>query len=122
MTTGERVKELREKLKMTQTDLAVKLGYADKTVISKIENGKHNIPLARLQAYAEALCTSGSYLLGETDDSEDLWHQPIEEQELVLTDDEKELIWTLRSLPDQDFQHCYEYARFKFWEMTHEES
>lgn len=120
MTTGERVKELREKLRMTQTDLAVKLGYADKTVISKIENGKHNIPLARIQAYAEALCTSGSYLLGETDDSTDMWSRPVEE--LVLTDDEKELITTLRLLPDQDFQHCYEYARFKLWEVSHEES
>lgn len=122
METGKRVKELRKKRKMTQTELALKVGYADKTVISKIENGLINIPLYKLQDFAEALNTSGSYLIGESDESIDIWHQQISEPELVLTDDEKELIWTLRSLPDQDFKHCCEYARFKFWEMTHEES
>lgn len=122
METGKRVKELRKKRKMTQTELALKVGYADKTVISKIENGLINIPLYKLQDFAEALSTSGSYLIGESDESIDIWHQKISEPDLILTDAEKDLIWTLRSLPDEDFQRCSEYARFKFWEMTHEES
>ena len=40
MKLYDNIKKRREELRMTQGELAAKTGYADKTMISKIENGK----------------------------------------------------------------------------------
>ena len=39
MNTGERIKNLRKEKGLTQTELAHKIGYKDKTALSKIERG-----------------------------------------------------------------------------------
>lgn len=49
-----RFKEIRKKRKMTQTQLAEKLGM-EKGQISKIENGKLNLTLATINRLASAL-------------------------------------------------------------------
>ncbi len=51
---ASRLKELRKKQHMTQTQLADKLGM-DKTQISKIENGKFNLTLQTINRLANAL-------------------------------------------------------------------
>lgn len=38
------IKSRRVELQMTQSDLAVKLGYADKSMIAKIEKGAVDLP------------------------------------------------------------------------------
>lgn len=44
---GQLIKQRREALKMSQTELAKELGYADRSMISKIENNKlDDIPLS----------------------------------------------------------------------------
>lgn len=40
MTLYENIKALRESLKMSQDELATKVGYKDRTSIAKIESGK----------------------------------------------------------------------------------
>lgn len=69
MTTQElmglRIKKLREENKMSQTTLAEKIGYKDKTAIAKIEAGKVDLPQSKISAFAKALNTSTSYLFGD---------------------------------------------------------
>lgn len=52
---------------MTQTDLAKKLGYADKSMIAKIEKGAVDLPQSKIIAFAEALDTTPSELMGWDD-------------------------------------------------------
>ncbi|MBS6447987.1 MAG: helix-turn-helix transcriptional regulator [Clostridiales bacterium] len=65
---GERIKELRQTLGISQNDLAVKLqlvglGITQKT-ISRIETGDRVVPDYELKYFAEALGVSVSFLLG----------------------------------------------------------
>lgn len=64
---GLRIKKLREEQKMSQTTLAEKVGYKDKTAIAKIEAGKVDLPQSKISAFAKALNTSTSYLFGDAD-------------------------------------------------------
>lgn len=66
---GQRVKNLRESLKLTQSELAEAVGYSDKTAISRIETGKSDVSRGKIALLAEALETSPSYLMEWTDDS-----------------------------------------------------
>ncbi len=58
------IKSRRVELQMTQSDLAVKLGYADKSMIAKIEKGAVDLPQSKIIAFAEALHTSPGDLMG----------------------------------------------------------
>lgn len=66
---GKRIKELRESIGMTQTELAQKLGYKNKSTIGKIETGINDIVLSKVVEFANALHTSVAYLMGWEDDS-----------------------------------------------------
>lgn len=67
MTLGNRVKLLREKMGMTQLELAQKLGYKSKSSVAHIENGR-DIPRAMVVTLAKILDTTPSYLMGWDDD------------------------------------------------------
>lgn len=69
MNTYERIRETRKLREMTQTDLAIKCGYADKSMISRIENGKVDIFLSNLERIAKALNVDPAYLMGWTEDA-----------------------------------------------------
>ena len=58
------IKRRRQQLKMTQTDLALKMGYADKSMIAKIENGNVDLPQSKILAFANALETTPGELMG----------------------------------------------------------
>ena len=64
MTISDRIKNRRSELGMTQEDLAKKLGYTGKAVVSKMEQSGDKITVERLSSIAEALETSTEYLLG----------------------------------------------------------
>ena len=61
----ENIKNRRLELGMTQTQLAEKLGYADKSMIAKIEKGLVDIPLSKIMAFAEALRMDPGDLMGD---------------------------------------------------------
>ncbi len=81
MTTGQRIRERRKALKMSQTQLAEILGYSDKTAISKIELDINELNLSKLKEFAKVLNTTSMYLAGFIDD-----HRPLDE--LRMTDRE----------------------------------
>lgn len=72
MTIGERVKNCRIKLGMTQTELAEKLGYRSKSSVAHIENGR-DIPRSMVVKLSEILNTTPSYLMGWDDPNAELY-------------------------------------------------
>ena len=65
---GNRIRTKREKMGMTQEQLASKLGYKSKSSITKIENGTRDLRQKNIKAIADALETTPSYLMGWRDE------------------------------------------------------
>ena len=63
---GHRIKERREELKMTQQELADKLGYKNKSSIAKIETGTNDIVQSKVVEFAKVLDTTVADLMGWT--------------------------------------------------------
>lgn len=64
MTTGERIRQRRLELGMTQKELADKLGYSTKTTVAAIEAGRNELRQAKIQAIAEVLDCDPLWLIG----------------------------------------------------------
>lgn len=64
--TSHRIKELRKLRKLTQEDLASKIGKSDQT-IRKYESGKEGVPTSSIYALAAALDCCPEYLWDMTD-------------------------------------------------------
>lgn len=58
------IKSRRTELGLTQSELAKKLGYADKSMIAKIEKGDVDLTQSKIVAFADALRLSPSELMG----------------------------------------------------------
>ena len=65
---GEKIKEKREKMNLSQEQLAEKLGYKSKTSIHKVEQGMTDLPQSKIIEFAKALNTSPAYLMGWIDE------------------------------------------------------
>ena len=89
MTIYERIKFLREKLNMSQQELALKVGYQDKSAVSKVERGERDITQTMVTKYAKALNTTPSYLMGWEEET-----PPVNE----LSEDERRLIEIYRKI------------------------
>ena len=97
MTIYERIKYLRESLNMSQQELAEKVGYKDKSAISKVERGDRDINQTMIMKYAKALGVSPTYILYGKD-SETQKNPP---QEPKLREGEEELLKLIRLMPDE---------------------
>ena len=64
LIVAENIKNRRESLGMTQTELAEKMGLKDKSSVCKIESGKLPITLKTVERVAEALNCSERSLMG----------------------------------------------------------
>ena len=85
---GDRIRKRRIELDMSQAELAKLMGYADKSMVAKIESGKVDLTQSKIKAAAKALRTTFSYLLdGEGEETEDF----------TLTEHERQLILAYRS-------------------------
>ena len=75
-TVGERLKNLREKKRLTQTDVAVELGISQSTYVryeqNKIKRYKEDV----FKKLAEILDTTSGYILGEENSDPRLAHLP----------------------------------------------
>lgn len=70
------IKKQRQLLNMTQSELAKKLGYADKSMIAKIEKGIVDLTQSKILAFADALETTPEELMGweeKSDNSSRIW-------------------------------------------------
>lgn len=64
MTLYDRIRKRREKLGMSQEELAYILGYKSRSTINKIETGINDITQSKIIAFANALKVSPAYLMG----------------------------------------------------------
>lgn len=67
MTMGDRIKNRRIELGMTQQELAVKMGFKTRSHISLLEQGDRNIPISKIKKLANVLEISPEYLMGWED-------------------------------------------------------
>lgn len=74
-----RIKQKREELGLSQDELAKKLGYKSRSTIAKIESGTNDIPQSKIEAFANALQTTPSILMGWDDESKNLEFDIFEE-------------------------------------------
>ena len=69
MTVGQRIREKRLEQGLTQTELALKMGYHGKTAVCMAERGGDNITTTKVEKFAKALGVSTKYLMFGDDDS-----------------------------------------------------
>jgi len=79
MTIGKRIRRRRKELGMTQEELAKKMGYADRSAISFVEQDKRDITWENVCKYAKALNCSPSYLMK--------WEDPIPDDDLEILEE-----------------------------------
>ena len=106
MEVGERIKLRREELKMTQDELAKKVGYTSRSSIAKVESNANGMIQSKLVLFAEALQTTPAYLLGwadEDDQEEEKKNDTISDIILLLRKDERflEMVKALYDLTDE---------------------
>jgi repressor LexA len=64
MTIGDRIRERRKELGLTQGDLAKRMGYKTKSAICKAETVEFNPTTDRVIEFSKALETTPAYLMG----------------------------------------------------------
>lgn len=104
MTVGERIRNRRKELKLSQEELGKRLGVT-KSAVSRVEKGKEAITTDRLGRYADALETSCYDLLG--------WNEP--DTPFEVTKDKrklKELAELSRGLNDEQLDNVIHYVKF----------
>ena len=63
MSIGSRIADRRKQLGWTQQELADRMGYTNKTTITKIESGTNDITQSKIVKFAEVLEVPVSYLM-----------------------------------------------------------
>ena len=101
---GKRIRSLREFNKLSQTELAIKVGYKDKTSIAKIEAGKVDLPQSKIFAFAKNLGTTPSYILGDNDSNYE------EERCSFINDNDKAILDKYHQLNGKGKQRLLERA------------
>ena len=74
---GEMIKRRREKLGMSQDELAQKLGYKSRSSINKMELGLQDVPQRKVKDFAKVLGVSISYLLEDEQQNNSVASIPI---------------------------------------------
>lgn len=70
MNIGERIRNRREELGLTQEELAKKLGYKSRSSVNKVETSRE-LSNKKVRLYADALGTTPAYLMGWTSEEKD---------------------------------------------------
>ena len=109
----ENIKRRREELGFTQAQLAKSAGYADKTMISKIEKGQVDLPQSKIEIIAKALFTTPAILMG-WEKNEDIYYTNPETVKIAQEiKDSKELSALFdvgRGMSPEDLQTVYQMA------------
>lgn len=99
LTIGDRIRQRREQIGMSQAELAALSGYKSRTSINKIELGERDIRQNKIKAIADALHTSPAYLMGWEDAPDNSKKEKPSEYE-GLSDAQVSLLEFARSVPD----------------------
>ncbi len=69
---GQRIRERREELGMSQNDLAELVGYTSRSTIARIEAGEIDLPQSKISAIAKALMVDPKYIFGWTGEAPEI--------------------------------------------------
>ena len=100
------IKNRRLELDLTQTQLAERLGYADKSMIAKIEKGQIDLSHSKILALAAALQTTPGDLMGWEDEASSSAAVPVP----AADPNEDQLIAMYRELNSAGQKKLREYA------------
>ena len=93
ITIGERIKNRRIQLGLTQTELAHKMGITSKTTICKAETTDFNPTMDRVREFATALDVSPAYLMGWASDPDH--EMPEKKKEYYLNEETADVAQSL---------------------------
>ena len=97
----DNIKKFRKDYGWTQTELAERVGYADKGMISRIENGKVDLQQSQIIRFAEVFGVSPGDLMGsEGTMSVISVGEYYGSGQLSLSEEEKQIIRKYRALSD----------------------
>ena len=93
----KRIKLRREELGLSQEELAVKLGYRNRSSIHKIEMGVNDIPQSKIESFAKALQTTPAFLMG--------WNEEKENDKVIyISKDKNDVIEAIEELSAADLK------------------
>ena len=72
MTIYERIRTLRINKGMSQDELGKRCGYEGRSMVSRVESGRVDLPLSKVDLFAKALGVSPAYLAGYEDNQAEL--------------------------------------------------
>ena len=117
---GKRIRQRRNELKMTQEELAYRMGYKSKAAICKVENGEDNITSDRVSKFAKALNCSPAYIMGWESDGWENYIPPegtptyiIQKYEFSKNPQFMEYVLKMWSLPPDNLEFVYNQIDFQ---------
>lgn len=113
MTVGERIKNRRIELGMTQEDLAFKLGYKSRSSVNKVELST-DLTLKTVRAYAKALGIDPLTLMGwrEADQDAKSSFNSAAPMDFVIDLDSQKLFAEINTLNRDEKKELLNYAQF----------
>lgn len=104
---GERIKQRRIELGLTQEELAQKMGYKSKSTINKIELGINDVNQSKIVQFARVLDSSVSYLMGWDDEP-----FPSGKDHVFEDKDRQTIVNLLRKMNGESIDNLLKYARY----------
>lgn len=89
MTVGERIKEIRNKIGMSQVDFADKINVSKQTLYKYENNIITNIPSDKIEAAAQLGNVTPSYLMGWDEDNVDIKLVDKSDEDLLIIQRER---------------------------------
>lgn len=100
MTTGEKIKTLREKDGISQVELAERIGETKQTIYKYENDLIDNIPKKKIEAIAKIFDVDPAYLYGWTDNRQVFTYEEFRRK--ILSDEEYSIILAFRAADDYD--------------------
>lgn len=98
MGIGDRIKQRRIELGMSQQELADAMGYTSKSTINKIELGKNDVSQSKVVKFSKVLNTTPSFLMDWELENENESNSINNVQPIILNNEELNHIEKYRSL------------------------
>ena len=115
MTIGDRIKQRRMELGMSQEELAHKLGYKSRSSVNKIELGGQNLTQKKIKKIADALDTTPDYIMG--------WDEQVKFH-VIYTDEYHDLLKELFDFVDKadekSIENLIDYMKFLIMKLKNE--
>jgi len=115
MTIGDRIKQRRKELGMSQEELAHKLGYKSRSSVNKIELGGQNLTQKKIKKIADALDTTPEYIMGW---DEEIHHINYSKEYYDLL---KEVFDFIDKADEKSIENLMDYIRFLIIQLKKKE-